>query len=93
MDQFGLNMNFLGIKQVLVIIFTLKSISIFNSLISLVSRLRAIIHRNPGASAQKIQDSVHSHYGWRVYFCIPQGLMQKCTAEGVWSHKDLNLKI
>jgi hypothetical protein len=24
MDQFGLNMNFLGIKQVLVIIFTLK---------------------------------------------------------------------
>jgi hypothetical protein len=24
MDQFGLNMNFLGIKQVLMIIFTLK---------------------------------------------------------------------
>jgi hypothetical protein len=31
MDQFGINMNFLGIKQVLTIIFTLKSFSIYFS--------------------------------------------------------------
>jgi hypothetical protein len=33
MDQFGLHMNFLGIKQVLTIIFTLKIIFIYFSLI------------------------------------------------------------
>jgi hypothetical protein len=75
MDQFGLNMNFLGIKQVLVIIFTLKSISIFNSLISLFSGLRRTNTPKPRGFSAKIQDSVHSHCGWRVYLCIPQGLI------------------
>jgi hypothetical protein len=39
MDQFRLNMNFYEFSKSLAIIYTLKSISIFNYLISWVSRL------------------------------------------------------
>jgi hypothetical protein len=47
MVRFGLNMNFLGIIQILAIILTLKIISEMNLF---VSGLRAPIHRNPGAN-------------------------------------------
>jgi hypothetical protein len=61
MDQFGLNMNFLEIKQVLVIIFTLK-INFYFIFLDFLS---------PGLSARFLRkyfcDSGHSEIGWRVY--------------------------
>ena len=49
MDSFGLNMYFLGIKQVLIIIFTLKINSELNFT---TSGLRARNLESAGASAQ-----------------------------------------
>jgi hypothetical protein len=49
MDQIGLNMNFLGIKQVLVIIFTLKIYFYFNFLDFLFPRTaRKILEKGRG---------------------------------------------
>ena len=63
MDQFGQHMNFLGIKQVLIIIFTLK----INSELSFTtSGLRARNLESAGASTQGSPDSEHSHPRLRV---------------------------
>ena len=63
MDSFGLNMYFLGIKQVLIIIFTLKINSELNFT---TSGLRARNLESAGASAQDSPDSEHSHSRLRV---------------------------
>ena len=53
MDQFGLNMNFLGIKQVLAIIFTLK-INFYIHLINFPVLCTAHqLNKNIGATAQE----------------------------------------
>ena len=72
MDSFGLNMYFLGIKQVLIIIFTLKINSELNFT---TSGLRARNLESAGASAKDSLDSVNSHEGQRVYFVTQQGLL------------------
>jgi hypothetical protein len=54
MGQFGLHMIFLGIIQVLLIIFALKSVSISFSLILFFPGLHALNQRSTGASTQII---------------------------------------
>jgi hypothetical protein len=59
-------MNFLGIKQVLTIIFTLKIIFYLLFLDFLFPGLGAWIHKTAGAFSQEARDSAHSGAGPRV---------------------------
>ena len=63
MDSFGLNMYFLGIKLVLIIIFTLKIKSELNFT---TSGLRAKSGKRRGLSARFPRHRAQS-IGWRVY--------------------------
>jgi thioester reductase-like protein len=66
MDQFRLNMNFLGIKQILVIIFTLKiNFYIYLSTFSVLWTMHQK-QRSAGVIVQYYLDSEYSHPGLRV---------------------------
>jgi hypothetical protein len=54
MDQFGLNMTFLWIKQLLAFIFTLKSIFQMNLFDFLIIWTERIITGEPGSRMQKL---------------------------------------
>jgi thioester reductase-like protein len=66
MDQFKLNMNLLGIKQILVIIFTLKiNFYIYLSTFSVLWTAHQK-QRSAGVIGQYYLDSEYSHPGLRV---------------------------
>jgi hypothetical protein len=75
MDQFGLNMNFLEIKQVLAIIFTLK-INFYIHLVNFpVLWTARQLPKRTGSLAQNIQRLRTLYYGLWVYFLERQGLL------------------
>jgi hypothetical protein len=77
MDQFGLNMNFLGIIQILVIIFTLKiNFYIYLSTFSILWTAHQK-QRSAGVIVQYYLDLEYSHPRLRVDSIIFQGLLHK----------------
>jgi hypothetical protein len=63
MGQFGISMNFLWIKQVLMIIFTLKiTFHIYSSNLTVLWTAQQLPEKE-GSLAQEIQDTVHIHTG------------------------------
>jgi hypothetical protein len=59
MDQFGLNMNFLGIKQVLVIIFTLKINEVVRDLKNLPEDIRDTCHIHNNQQREQDLEKFH----------------------------------
>jgi hypothetical protein len=86
MDQFGLSMNFLWIKQVSGIIFVLKSFSIIKFLFPLFSGL-GIKNKEMQGLTRNISQTQASHIWTAGWFCESTGaLLQNGIDEGVSSH-------
>ena len=78
MGQFGLSMTFLGIKQLQMIIFTLKIHSHnYLSILCVLWTGRIIIRKRRGSRCKLFQDTVYPRHGPRVYYNKAEGLFRK----------------